>query len=158
MTSLIRLLASPMLKYAGIVGLVVALVFGYNHLANKYDKQGYERARTEYLEQVLKQEQQARVIEKSYQSKLSEAHNARTVAEKKILDISKSNNASIYGVRQQLNSFNLGLPRDSGATLAVRIETLSNVFSECIGAYSEVAEQADRHYQDYKLLKDAWPK
>lgn len=35
--------------------------------------------------------------------------------------------------------------------------TLSDLFKECVGRYGEVAQKADGHASDAKLLNDAWP-
>lgn len=158
----LTLIQSSIAKYlliaASIFSLILFGAFELHSLESKYDKQGYNRAKSEDVEQLLKQEKQSQLITQTFQSKLNKAQNERTIAENKLYDISKSNDVAINQLRQQLDSFNSGMPIDSRSTLSNRIATISTLFAECTQRYSDLAEQADKQSYDIKVMKESWPK
>lgn len=151
-------LTSSLSKYLYIALICASLVFGFYSLTNKYEAIGYNKAKSEDIEFLLKKEQEFRLKEKQYNETLMKALNEREIANAKLAGIFNSNKSAIFGLRQQIDQFNRSMPSNSIAANADRITALSSVFSECIGAYSDMAEQADKHYQDSKLMLKGWPK
>ena len=66
--------------------------------------------------------------------------------------------AAVTGLRQQLDGYRSGLraqPESPGNQYAA---TIADLLGQCSIEYQQLAEQADGHAADVKLLQAAWPK
>ena len=137
---------------------IVITILGLTHIYHTGVSKGFEQAKAQYTAQALKDTQAARIQEQLLQTKLTEAQNARSKAEADLLNTVIANRNTVGQLRQQLDSANSHLSGYTNAALVARINTLSDVFEQCTSAYADLAEKADEHAADAKLMQDAWPK
>jgi hypothetical protein len=70
-------------------------------------------------------------------------------------DAARSANA-VRGLRDELASLKSRSQSDSPE--AERTSAIGELLAECSEAYRSLAERADRHVNDLRLLQEAWPK
>jgi len=66
--------------------------------------------------------------------------------------------SELDGLRRDLANSRANLSSASIGSLRKRIAALEDVFEQCSGRYSGVAEKADGHASDALMFEQAWPK
>lgn len=149
-------------KYLLVIGAIIGIAFfaylKFNSTINHAKEEGYNKAAAEYNAKKLEADKAARAKEAELTEKIEEAQNDAKLRNDKIEDLSNRYTASsnrlldtIEDLRGKLSS----VPRDTANKQA---DTALSLLGECQARYGEVAEAADRHASDVKLLQDAWPK
>ena len=62
------------------------------------------------------------------------------------------------GLRAQLSGVPARIARATDSAVREYAATASVVFVECVGAYQDLAGQADGHAADVRLMQEAWPR
>lgn len=135
----------------------MAIVAGiYKGLAYQRNM-GYQKAVNEYTEKLLLAERTARAKEAELNDKIQKATNEATLMDNKITDLSRLVRES-SGLRNTIADLRRKLSSNPPTSANKQADTVLDVLGQCQSEYGAVAEAADRHARDVKLLLDAWPK
>lgn len=124
-----------------------------------YERQiGYDKAVAEYNKDRIKQEEIARKREQDLTDQLNQAKDEATQREQIIVTLSNNSRASSDSLSAALDKIRTDMPSYSQTALTEHTAALTAILGECQRDYRQMAENADRHYSDYKTLSEAWPK
>ncbi len=104
---------------------------------------------------------QLRETEQAYAVQLSKAQNEFTEKTRQINADADRARATANSLRNDLTAARARLSGTSPAACAAvthYASTLTNVFEQCTERYRAVAESADRHAADAKMIWSAWPR
>lgn len=99
-----------------------------------------------------------RRIEQRRQSMVMEANNARTKREENLRRDAAGVRTELAGLRDDLAQSAANLPGATCDAVRKRVTAAENVFEQCAGRYSGLAETAGRHASDSLMYQEAWPK
>src|SRR6185295_2015524 len=143
----------------GIVLLsIAAITYGVHVTLANERKIGYDKAVAEYTEKAAVVEKEARARELELSKQIQEARNAATIREQKISDLSTQLSTTSNRLLNTINALRSKLSASSAEAARKQADTALSLLGECQARYGEVAESADRHASDVKLLEEAWPK
>ena len=143
------------IAWLAIVAIVAASLWA---TANHFENVGYDKRKAEDMVQLNKDLIAAKNQTAVLQSQVDKATYELTQSKAALAKTAATNHDLSNRLREQLNSFNAGLSNDSKQALIDRINTLSDVLSECTSRYSEVATKADTYAADSKMMQESWPK
>ena len=149
---------SLLLKVIAWLAIAVVVIGSLWAIANHFENVGYEKRKAEDMAQFNKDLIAAKNQTAVLQSQVDKATYELTQSKAALAKTSAVNRDLSNRLREQLSSFNAGLSNDSKQTLIDRINTLSDVLSECTSQYSEVATKADSYAADSKMMQESWPK
>ncbi len=99
-----------------------------------------------------------RRLEQRRQSMVMEATNARNKREETLRRDAAGVRTELAGLRDDLAQSAGNLPGATCDAVRKRVTATENVFEQCAGRYSSLAETAGRHASDSLMLQHAWPK
>ena len=137
------------------VALVVAALYG---TAAHFENIGYQRRIVEEQAQGIKDLKFAAEQTQQLQRKLNEAQNELNIQKQKLAALTHNNVVLASQLRESTTKYNLSLSYYSRQALEKRVETLSNVLSECTAEYSALAAHADTSELDLQMYEKSWPK
>ena len=149
---------SLLLKMVAWLAIAAVVVGSLWAITNHFENVGYEKRKAEDMAQFNKDLIAAKNQTAVLQSQVDKATYELTQSKAALAKTSAVNRDLSNRLREQLSSFNAGLSNDSKQTLIDRINTLSDVLSECTSQYSEVATKADSYAADSKMMQESWPK
>ena len=149
---------SLLLKVVAWLAIIAIVVGSLWATANHFENVGYEKRKAEDMVQLNKDLIAAKEKTATLQSQVDKANYDLMQTKAALAKTSATNRDLSNRLREQLNTFNAGLSNDSKQTLIDRINTLSDVLSECTSRYTEVATKADSHAADSKMMQESWPK
>ena len=147
-----------LLKIAGVIGLVIALIGCFEWAQSSAERRGYTQAQTEYTKRALQASEAARKRENELHNKLQEAENEFKQREVALNAAADSARAERDGLRDELAAIGDRLSRASADALRQYARTANSVLSECIDRYSKLAQKADGHAADALMLSRSWPR
>jgi septal ring factor EnvC (AmiA/AmiB activator) len=148
-------LLTKVIAWLAVIAVVVASLWA---TANHYENIGYDKRKAEDMVQLNKDLIAAKNQTAVLQSKVDKASYDLAQTKMALANTSATNRDLSNRLREQLTAFNAGLSNDSKQTLIARINTLSDVLSECTSRYTEVATKADSYAADSKMMQESWPK
>lgn len=111
---------------------------------------------------TLKEQSEAnaenRRLEQRRQSMVMEANNARTKREETLRRDAAGVRTELAGLRDDLAQSAANLPGATCDAVRKRVTAAENVFEQCAGRYSGLAETAGRHASDSLMYQEAWPR
>lgn len=148
----------------GVAALAIAAA-GVQTVRLAGEKQDFADARAEWNAGKLKQTEQLaaanaenRRFEQRRQSMVMEATNARTKREETLRRDAAGVRTELAGLRNDLTRSAANLPGASCDAVRKRVSAAENVFEQCAGRYSGLAETAGRHASDSLMYQQAWPR
>ena len=142
---------------AGIAGAVLAGLLSWNVQAWRYDAQ-ISSIQAQHASESAKAEAASRAQEASFNQRLQDAQNAATKRETKLRADADGARRTVDGLRGTLYNFRASLPNASTSALIARADTAAELLGACVSEYRGVAEAADGHANDARLMLEAWPK
>ena len=134
------------------LALVAILVFSHTFMYRK----GKANVQTQWDLSVATANAEARRLEQKRQDRVDEAAVLATKRASVISADSSRAADSVHRLRDAIAARRSA--EESAATAVKRADTAEQLLLESAGAYRELAEKADRHASDVRLLLDAWPK
>ncbi len=147
-----------MQKYLAIVFVFLALVFASALLAFKYGQ-----ATATVVEQQACQKGKDAALAKSedhaieLENKVIQAQKEGDQREQALQKSLSDSRVAVDRLREQLADARTRIGEASSTAVAEYANTLSDVFGECVQAYTELAGQAQGHANDAVMLMEAWP-
>ncbi len=151
-------LLTPYLGYIKVVAVAMAFAIiaaGVLYFRRHEQQIGYDKAVAEYTKKELAAEIKAREIENTLNVKLQGAQNAATERGIKINELSRNLNAATGKLRDTIATLRRDLPNSTPLACNQTADTVLAVFDDCQGKYTDMAEKADRHASDVKMLLEA---
>lgn len=145
-------------KWLIYAGLAIVLSLGAWRYTVKQQDIGYQRAVSQYTAKQLENEKIARAKETALNQQLEEARNAATIRDQKITALSGTLESTTSKLRDTITGLRKQLNNDSLLAARRKADTSLALLGECTREYRQMAEDADRHASDVKLLQEAWPK
>lgn len=145
---------SLLLNLRVIACLALAGILAFTHFA-AYRK-GKNDVRTEWNASVATANEEARRLERARQSAADAAGRAAASREAGIRADAARARSAVSGLRDELAA--LRGRSQSCPSEAERTAAVGELLQQCAQAHGELAERADRHVNDLKLLLEAWPK
>jgi hypothetical protein len=137
-----------------IAAMVVIAVLLATHW--KAYTEGGKDVRSEWTAAIAQANAEARSLEQARQRRADEAGRLAAAREAGLrADAARSANA-VRGLRDELAALKSRSQSDSPETQ--RTSAIGELLAECSEAYRSLAERADRHVNDLRLLQEAWPK
>ena len=99
----------------------------------------------------------ARMREQELTSKLQEAQNAAKQRETTLRADADRARSAVAWLRNDLAAIRNGLSSATTETCAITANAAIDVFGQCTEEYRAMAEVADRHANDAKMIHEAWP-
>lgn len=146
-----------LIQLSAMIAIICGVFYGIHCILDYEQDIGYKKAVAEYTQKQLIAEQEARKKETDLNKKVEDARNESTKREQKINDLSKSLNAATDSLRDTINTLRNGVPEDSLEASRNKSNSALSLLGECQEEYGKLAEEADRHASDVKLLEEAWP-
>lgn len=146
------------IEIAAVLAIVAGISYGVHNLLAHERKLGYNIAVAEYTEKALAAAKEARAREIVLNTQVQEARNVAILREQQIVDLSARLSVTSNSLLDTINALRHKLSTDPADTARKRADTALTLLGECQKRYGEVAESADRHASDVKLLQDAWPR
>jgi predicted lipid-binding transport protein (Tim44 family) len=137
-----------------LIVLVVVGLLAFTHLT-AYRK-GSSHVRQEWAAATAQANDEARKLEQQRQRRADEAGALAQAREVGLRAAAVRAAGADDGLRDDLAA--LRARSQSCAAAHQRADALDQLFGECVSAHRELAQKADRHSSDVKLLLDAWPK
>lgn len=142
----------------GAAGLLLAGAFGAGWMVNGWRLgERIQRMEHDQAQAELSAALAAGVKEAEWTKNLEDARNAATQREITIRADAAAARGAADGLRDDLAEIRRQLPSLAAEACHIRADALADVFQQCAGRYSELAEKADRHASDARTLSDAWP-
>lgn len=142
---------------SAVATLILALGALYG-TAKHFENIGYQKRIVEEQAQGIKDLKSAVERTQQLQHKLNEAQNELNIQKQKLATLTRNNVVLASQLRESTTKYNLSLSYYSRQALEKRVETLSNVLSECTAEYSALASHADATELDLQLYEKSWPK
>jgi len=137
--------------------LVAGGIWGV-HLYNQYQQQiGYDRAVAEYKEKENEAIANARKTEAGLRKQLADAISAAARRNQRVDTAVAAASSATDSLRDTLNTYRDSVPSATAAALVKSVNALTTVLGDCGAKYQGVAEKADRHAADAKMIHDSWP-
>lgn len=99
----------------------------------------------------------ARMREQELTSKLQEVQNAAKQRETALRADADRARSAVVGLRNDLAAIRNGLSSATAEACAITANAAIDVFGQCTEEYRAMAEVADRHANDAKMIHEAWP-
>lgn len=147
-----------LIKAIAAVGLVAALIFGWNHFLNYEQGIGYQKAVAEYTVKLLEAKELADRRERELTTQVQDAQANGLKREETIKALAAAVGKSSDSLRNTANAIRLGLPSATVEAARTAADAFAAVFTECQGRYGALAEKSDGHANDVRTLEEAWPK
>ena len=141
-----------------VAGLIAALIAGYFAWADHIGDIREIQVRKEYTDAAAVKAEENRKITAAWQKQKDEAlheANERAIKAKADADRLRATNS---GLRDELTASRGKLSGASCDSVRNYAATLSDVFEQCAGRYSDMAGKADGHSIDSLTLEKAWPR
>lgn len=145
-------------RIGSICALVGGLFIGAMLALNRAEKRGYDRAAAEYTAAALRAEEANRAKDVAWRDKLARAENESRKQRAANDAAAAAMRSELGGLRDELAKVRRDLPDAPGGAVVERADTLATVFAECAAEVAGLAAKADRHADDAKRLRDAWPR
>ena len=152
------------LSFFGLLKIAAAITLGaviaWSVQSVRYDtlRRDYAAYRANAQQAQLDAVQAARLAEKKNTQRLQEALDGAERREAKNLADAAAARRAAGSLREQLAAIKSGLPGVSADACRQRSGVLADVLGDCVEAYRDLAEQADRLASDLRTLSDGWPK
>ncbi len=145
-----------LLKYwrLGLLAAALAL-YPMSYIKGRYD--GARKVEDQHAVDKARANSEARQIENLRQSRVDEAVVLAAARQGRITADASNARAQRDGVRDDRDAIRLHAAQ-SIAAATLTVAAYENVFGQCVRAYSDLAEVADRHAADALTLREAWPK
>lgn len=136
--------------------LAVLVVLGALAASHIYAyRKGASHVRLEWSAATAAANEEARKLEQQRQRRADEAGALAQAREAGIRADAVRAAGAVRGLRDELAA--LRGRSQSCPAANQRADALDQLFGECVSAYRDMAEKADRHQSNVKLLLDAWP-
>ena len=142
---------------AFLAGLALAAASAWHIQAWRYDAQ-IEGIKAHHAAESAKAQADVRAQELAFNQRLQDAQNAATKRETKLRADAAAARRTADGLRAQLDGVPARISRATDSAVREYATTASAVLGECIGEYQALAGQADKHANDARLMREAWPK
>ena len=142
----------------GVATLLAAIFIGINLYKTKNQNIGYNKAVAEYNVKLLEAEQKARATEQRLNKQIEDARHESEKRKEKLNKLSRDNTDLVKRLRNTIADSKRSLSGNSPETNRETASTALDLFGECTERYSKMAEAADRHAEEVRLLEDSWPK
>lgn len=147
-----------LLEWAGLLVVVLGIFYGVHKILAHEQQVGYDKAVAEYRIKQLAAEQSARAKEAELHKQLEEARNAAILRNQEIKKLSDIIAANSLRLRDTISDIRNKLPKATPEAINRTADTALSILGECQKEYGEMAENADRHASDVRMLEEAWPK
>lgn len=148
------LIPDPKIILIFLIALIVSAL-GSCQYGKHLQKQADDLDTQRQISKAL-QEKTDRLV--AIQNQLSGAQNENAkLRQKNAADATAARNA-VTGLRAKLDSYRTGLRAQSPSAGNQYAETVAELLSQCSIEYQQLADVADGHAADVKLLQDSWPK
>jgi hypothetical protein len=136
-----------------LIALALVALLSFTHFT-AYRK-GKAHVRSEWTLSIAQANAEARTLEQARQRRADEAGRLAAAREDRLrLDAAGSADA----VRRLRNELAASRSSEPSTAATERAATVSELLGQCAAAHRELAEKADRHVNDLRLLQEAWPK
>jgi preprotein translocase subunit SecF len=137
----------------------LALIFFAAGLATgiKFESGEVAKLKAQYAAAALTDEREARATESRRSTNVQEAQNAAAKSAQSARAAAAAARTESRGLRDDLAAARLAAG-ESPAACDQHADTVGRLFDQCSGAYQELAETAQGHANDVKMLIQAWPK
>lgn len=142
-------------KILGGLALIAALFMAVNWYNGHQQDIGYAKAKGEYDADLVVKLAEAHAKGKANAEQKDKAISEGVEREKNLRRIISERDAVANGLRVTVNNLRERLSGQTVEACRVTSLTLAAVFEECVGRYSAMAEIADRHASDVRLLLEA---
>jgi len=137
---------------------VAAVTYSVHRTLKAREQRGYDTAVSEYRIKELAAERAARQRETELNLQISKARDEATKRNQKIDTLTRDITNTTDSMRDTISTLRRKLSTDSAEAARRQADTALSVFGDCQERYSKMAETADRHASDVKMLEEAWPK
>lgn len=138
---------------------VVAAIFGAAKYAeHKAEQRGYDKAMSEVAKVAQAAQDKARETEQKNAQRQKEAQDAQATRIQKLQADRDAARRERDSLRDDLNARARELPQDSGAACTQYAAALSGLLNQCAAGLESMAEKAQGHVNDIKLMVESWPK
>ena len=123
----------------------------------KFESGEVAKLKNQYATAALTDERDARNTESRRSRNVQEAQNAAAISAQSARAAAAAARTESRGLRDDLAAARLA----AGESLAAcnqHADTVGRLFDQCSGAYQELAETAQGHANDVRMLIQAWPK
>lgn len=145
------------IQIGAVVLAIVAMCAFYGTFKTKQQQIGYDRAAAEYTKKALEAEKIVRLKEQEYHDQVEKARDEAAIQDARIATLNKSTVDTVAGLRNTITTLRSKVASNSQEANRVTADTALALFGECTKRYRDVAEAADKHARDVKMLQDAWP-
>ena len=139
------------------LALVLGLCWGAHEFLQHEQQIGYDRRVAEDKVAEAAAKDAALKTERSMQSKVDEAQNARIQQAQVNQVAADAASAAADRLRVAASDLTRRVSADPGKAGADAAATLAQLLGECSDRYRDLARRADGHAADAKTLNDAWP-
>ncbi len=112
----------------------------------------------EHATDVALQTKAVRAIEQAHFKQVQDAEKESKEREKNHRIIMQLANDESDGLRLDLTALEDRMPKDTGPAERERTATFSRLLGDCTASYTEMADKAQKHSNDLRLILGAWPK
>ena len=140
------------------IQLVIALAIFLAGLAAgiKFESGEVARLKSQYAAAQLTDEREARATESRRSLNVQEAQNAAALSAQKSRTAAAAARAESRSLRDDLSAAHEAASQ-SLAACNQHSATVGRLFDQCAGRYQGMAETAQGHANDVRLLQEAWP-
>ena len=129
---------------------------GYN-LGGDSVENDWQREKIVQQQAAMAANHAARMREQELTSKLQEAQNVAKQRETTLRADADRARSAVAGLRNDLAAIRNGLSSATAEACAITANAAVDVFGQCTEEYRAMAEVADRHASDAKMIHEAWP-
>lgn len=116
-----------------------------------------QEVRQQHAAEIAKLKADALKVEATLRGQLIEAQNNANVREQTIRSLASAASSSSAGLRDALGRVRSDVHGASAEANAQRAITLAELLGSCQERYRQLAEKADRHVNDLRTHREAWP-
>jgi len=140
-----------------LAGAATAFAAGWLVNGWRLGEQMAERERDQ-VAAVAAANEAARLKERAMTKQAEEARNAATQREIALRRAADGARGALDGLLYDIADLRRAMPSMADDALRERADTLGKLLAECSAEYRGLAERADRHVNDVRTLREAWPK
>lgn len=155
MTKLFDLI--PSWIYAAAIGVLLTALGG-EYVMLQREKAAFAGFKTEVAEAAQRAQEAALKRERQFSNQIQKAQNESRKRESTLRADADAARTERDGLRNDIDAGGRDLPGATRAACIERANTLGELLNQCSAALEGLAEKADRHANDARLLLDGWPK
>lgn len=150
---------SPTMIRILIVTAMAFALFGAGWKAGAGSVQAkWDKERVVLMQSAADAEKSARETEVRMSKKIQEAQNAATEREKTLRAERDTALAATRSLRNTIAARRDDLPGNTADACRSTADAALSVLGECADKYQRMAETADGHISDVRMMQEAWPK